>query len=758
MSTKFDSIAKYLVMVMAAFAVIMGMLYFAQETDLTASSSTANTAPERDTENVLAQGASIDAVDADPITEGKRFAAYADALAADWLDWSWNTSVDFQSDAAVYEQSGQAIAVTFNEAWAALYLHSNNTILSNDYDRLRFQIHGGSQGDQAVRVVLADENQALQKEGVNITAQADEWTAIEIDLADLGNVTHISGIAWQDATGSAQPTFFIDQIEFVDLDLPPTPVPVAVAGPALQVDASEPGHAISPYIYGINYADEALAEAINLPVRRWGGNGTTRYNWQLDTANHTINWFFENIAKDNPARDQLPNSALVNQFIEQNLRTETETILTLPMIGWTPKSVERTCGFSVAKYGPQQKTDPWMPDCGNGIYPDGRPIIDNDPTDTSRVIGPDFVEEWMQYLVARYGTASEGGIAFYNLDNEPMLWHETHRDVHPEPVSYDELLERTLAYAPVIKRTDPTAKTLGPTLWGWWAYFHSAKDEVSGNVLNTHPDRKAHDDLALVPWYLQQMAAYEQEHGVRLLDYLDLHYYPQAAGVTLAPVGDVAIQDQRLRSTRTLWDKDYVDESWINEPVYLIPRMRAWVDQYYPDTKLAITEYNWGGLEHINGAVAQADVLGIFGREGLDMATLWDPLEADKPFAFAFRMYRNYDGTGNTFGDISLEASSTDQDKLSIYAAQRSQDNAITIIVLNKSRDALISDITILGTNLATEAQVYQYSAHNLNEIEQLPNQRITDGSLKTTFPATSITLFVLPSTDAASTPLAKKH
>jgi hypothetical protein len=63
-----------------------------------------------------------------------------------------------------------------------------------------------------------------------------------------------------------------------------------------------------------------------------------------------------------------------------------------------------------------------------------------------------------------------------------------------------------------------------------------------------------------------------------------------------------------------------VDESWIGEVVRLIPRMRAWVDAHYPGTKLAITEYNWGALNHINGALAQADVLGIFGRERPSLA------------------------------------------------------------------------------------------------------------------------------------------
>ncbi|MEZ4616921.1 MAG: hypothetical protein R2867_15650 [Caldilineaceae bacterium] len=95
--------------------------------------------------------------------------------------------------------------------------------------------------------------------------------------------------------------------------------------------------------------------------------------------------------------------------------------------------------------------------------------------------------------------------------------------------------------------------------------------------------------------------------------------------------------------------------------VRLIPRMREWVVANYPGTKLAITEYNWGALDHINGALAQADVLGIFGREGLDMALLFDSpystdgkFTADGPGAYAFRIYRNYDGVGSKFGETSV--------------------------------------------------------------------------------------------------------
>lgn len=676
----------------------------------------------------------------------KAYVIYADGANGEWQEWSWSATSQFAASTPVHQGSA-ALAVTYDAAWGAFYLHSNESIATNDYDLLRFWIHGGSNGGQRLRVVLADDSNAFLTESKEVTAPADSWTLVEIPLAELGAPARIGGIAWQDSVGDVQATFYLDELALIDLDLPPTPTPEPVAGPGLKVDLSADRRPINPDIYGMNYADEELASTLKLPVRRWGGNATTRYNWQNDTTNRASDWFFENIPEENANPEHLPEGSSAERFIEQDQRTGTKTLLTMPMIGWAAKSRDITCGFSVARYGPQQQTDDWRSDCGNGMTPAGEAIIGNDPTDTSIPIDAGFVEDWIAHLIARFGTAAQGGVAYYNLDNEPMLWHHTHRDVHPEPVGYDELRDRTYTYGAAIKAADPTAQTLGPAEWGWTGYFFSALDgKNGGNWWDNAPDRAAHDGLPLVAWYLQQMQLYEQQHGVRILDYLDLHYYPQATGVALAPAGDTATRALRLRSTRSLWDPTYTDESWIDEPVKLIRLMREWVDTYYPGTKLALSEYNFGALDHINGALTQADVLGIFGREGLDLAFLWAPLSVNDPFAFAFRLYRNYDGTGSAFGDTSVQAISTDQEQLAIYAAQRSQDNALTIIVINKSNATLISQVAISGFDLPTTAQGFRYSTDNLQAIQALPEQTLTDTGLQGTFPGQSITLFVLQS------------
>ncbi len=525
----------------------------------------------------------------------------------------------------------------------------------------------------------------------------------------------------------------------------------ASPGPRLTVDATADVHPISEFIYGMNHAPEALARELRLPVRRWGGNATSRYNWQADVSNRGSDWFFENIPEVDANGQQadpakLPDGSSVDRFVEQDRRTGTRTLLTVPMSGWVAKRRPPNgthpfdCGFKASAYGAQQAVDPWDTDCGNGLRADGSAVTGNRPEDTSVAVGPAFVQDWLRHLVGRHGNAASGGVGFYNLDNEPELWRFTHRDIRPQPLGYDELRDRSTQYAAAIKAVDPGARTLGPSGWGWNAYFYSDKDTVG----TWGADRAAHGGTPLAEWYLQQMRAHEQRTGTRILDYLDEHYYPQAGGVTEGKT-DAATNALRLRSTRALWDPAYTDESWIAQPVNLIPRMRDWVARNYPGTKLAISEYNWGALGHINGALAQADVLGIFGRERLDFATMWAPPSATQPAAFAFRMYRNVDGAGGRFGDVGVKAGSDDAGKLSVYAARRGSTGPLTVMVVNKSGQGLSSTVALSHYTPGKAATAYRYSAARLDGIVRLPDQPVSGGAMTVEFPADSITMFVVP-------------
>jgi hypothetical protein len=509
---------------------------------------------------------------------------------------------------------------------------------------------------------------------------------------------------------------------------------------ALSIDSTLGRHPISPDIYGMNFADPALARELRLPTDRWGGNATSRYNWTNNTTNTGSDYYYENIVKS--AGDSL------DTFVRNDLARGTRPVVTVPMTGWvarqSPAAHPFLCSFTRAAFPTQDSFDPFDSGCGNGVR--GGTRLSATPGTTSVAAGAPFVRSMVTHLVTAHGDAAHGGIRYYGLDNEPDLWNSTHRDVHPAPLSYDELAAKSTAAAAAVKAADPTAKVLGPSDWGWCAYFYSAVDQCG----STPTDHDAHGaDLA--PWYLRTMKAYAAAHGgVRVLDYLDEHYYPQAAGVALAPAGNAATQALRLRSTRSLWDPAYVDESWIGTdvkapPIQLVRRMKGWVAAEYPGTRTAITEYNFGGLESVNGALAQADVLGIFGREGLGLATLWGPPSASQPGAFAFRMYRNYDGAGAAFGETGVQGRSTGQGRLAVYAATRAADGALTVMVVNKSGTAITAGTSLNGFLPAAQAARFGYGAANPAAIARQAPVAVTAAGWTTAYPANSITLLVLP-------------
>jgi hypothetical protein len=429
---------------------------------------------------------------------------------------------------------------------------------------------------------------------------------------------------------------------------------------------------------------------------------------------------------------------------------------------------------------------------------------------------------WVFSLVsnASFGTgASNKGVDLWDLDNEPAWWDAVHHDVHPNPSTYDEVTQGGIGSAVAIKTIDPSAQVSGPIIDFWWNYFYSKKDIEQGwagqgpvqcyEPWDNPTDRQAHGGVAMIPYYLEQMKDASGTYGMRLLDYVDIHGYFAGSyngnSVAFTTAGDTGEQMVREDSVRALWDPtyknpNYAQPNYTTDPNYTtncntplqapqaIPMLHAWVNgtaplgdpnNNYPGTMTGIDEYNWGGLESINGAVTQADVLGVFGQYGLDLATLWPTTNYNTqgPGNYAFAIYRNYDGKAtptSMFGDKALASCSTTaalsgacvpinanyqpeakmetgQGQLSVYGGLRTKDNAVTVVVINKTFGKLTSTLSLL--NLATPGTVtaYRYSDANLTAIASVtgvtvtaPKAPSTTSTLTYTYPAQSITLFVI--------------
>jgi hypothetical protein len=521
----------------------------------------------------------------------------------------------------------------------------------------------------------------------------------------------------------------------------------------ISIDAALNQHPINPNVYGLAYASAADLSDLNVPLNRYGGNNASRYNWQVNADNRGNDWYFESIADSSSAAGERGDT-----FFSNARSAGAQAMLTIPTIEWIARvgvGRAKLASFSIAKYGAQSGNDSqWFPDAGNGVRTGGPFVTGNDPNDANVPSNSAFQQGWVQHLVGRWGTSGNGGVRYYILDNEPSIWYSTHRDVRPTAPTMDEIRDKLIDFAGKIKAVDPTALVAGPEEWGWSGYFYSGYDQQYGSLhgWGTLPDRNNHGGADYLPWILSALKQNNSATGTRLLDIFTVHYYPQ--GGEYSDDVSSSMQLRRNRSTRSLWDPAYVDETWVNDHVQLIPRLRGWVAANYPGTATGITEYNWGAEAHINGATTQADVLGIFGREGLDLASRWTTPASTTPTYKAIKMYRNYDGQKSTFGDTSVAASVPNPDALSAFAARRSADGALTVMIINKALSgATTAAVTIANFQAAAGAGVWQLTS--ANSIVHLPDLPLSNATVTATLPAQSVTILVISSNSGVPVPTA---
>jgi hypothetical protein len=505
------------------------------------------------------------------------------------------------------------------------------------------------------------------------------------------------------------------------------------------IDATANRHPINPNIYGVAFASKVDLAALNAPLNRSGGNAETAYNWKENATNLGQDWYYESYPGQSATQ-----GADADAFVSDTKSKGAEPMLTVPLAGWVAKLGNNRSilpSFSVGKYGAQCDVDPYDPDAGDGLKPDcSTPITGNDPNDAYIADSTALEQRWIKHLVQTWGKSRNGGVPYYLMDNEPSIWFSTHRDMHPTGPHADEYRDKVIAESASIKALDPHAKIVAPEEWGWEAYFYSGYDQqyAAEHGYCCWPDHEGmQGGMDYIPWLLS-----EWKNAGHPVDVLSVHFYPQGGEDS----NDVSQNTQLLRnrSTRQLWDPNYVSESWINNKVDLIPRLKGWVtDEYYEGTPIAITEYNWGAESHINGATTQADIYGIFGREGLDMATRWAVPDSSTPTYKAMQMYRNYDGAGSGFGDTSVSASVPNPDDLSAFAALR-KDGTMTVMVISKvlNGDTPVK-LKLAHFTRAGRAKVWRLTSSNT--IQSLADRAWSGRVLNDTAPAQSITLYVLP-------------
>jgi len=460
------------------------------------------------------------------------------------------------------------------------------------------------------------------------------------------------------------------------------------------IDPTRDTRPISRFIYGINRTLDG--SYTNLTCTRVGGNRWTAYNWVANVSNAGSDYQFQN--DDYLGGGNTPGGAII-PALTNALSHHAAVVLTIPINGYV--AADKNGGGDVRRSGPDYLKTRFRPEAAHK----GSAFTLTPDPHTAVV----YQDEFVHWLKARFpaGFADTRQPIWFSLDNEPDLWSSTHAAVHPKPATYAELVAKTIEYAAAIKAVTPDTKIFGPVNYGWQGFVR----------LQNAPDAANRD---FQEFYLQQMAQAQKKCGQRLLDVLDVHWYPEAQGGGVRITGQENMPQvvaARVAAPRSLWDATYTETSWItrdvlHEPLQLLPRLYAKIEHFYPGTKLAFTEYNYGGGNHISGAIAQADVLGIFGRAGVFAATQWPLAQHEEFIAAAFASYRNFDGKDGCFGDTAVWAQTGDAGATSIYASvDAANPHRMVFVLLNKTDRPIPAQVRIEHGGPFTRGNVFALTA-----------------------------------------------
>lgn len=502
-------------------------------------------------------------------------------------------------------------------------------------------------------------------------------------------------------------------------------VPAAAAGSYdmnVHVDLSSSGKAISPYIYGVNmFGNESNMKKLTAHSTRQGGNRMTAYNWENNASNAGSDW--QHSSDDNLSKSNDPGDC-VQTFSKQAQDFGIDyKLTTVQLAGYV--AADKNGTVSEEEAAPSDRWDEVVLTKGSDFS------MTPDLTD-----GKVYMDEYVNFIVQTLGDASSPtGMQAYSLDNEPALWNHTHSRMHPQPVGVTELRDKSVEMAKRIKAIDPKAEVFGPALYGYTAFDHLSDDDNNHEWETLKAQTGYHWYL---DYYLDEMSKASTEAGTRLLDVLDIHYYSESARVGA---------EDRLQSVRTLYEKDFAENSWIGqycqENIPILPTIQKSIDTYYPGTKLAISEYNFGGEDDVSGAIAQAEALGCYADAGVYYAAIW----GGGGYIFSgLNLYTNYDGNGGCFGDTLIPATTQDVSLSSTYAAVNAGDTSeVTVMVTNKSAtDAENLTISLDGAQKDYQsAAVYAVSTDS-TDIHLIDIADVKDAAVNVTLPAYCAAMIVV--------------
>jgi len=493
---------------------------------------------------------------------------------------------------------------------------------------------------------------------------------------------------------------------------------------------------ISPYIYGINFYNGVSGAPPLLTLDRAGGNRWTAYNWENNFSNAGSDYGPYN--NDNYLWPTTVPAEAVRSFIAADQASGLASLITFQLQGY----VSADGNGLVNVNDPNHLANRFKQVIEKKSMKDSSAFTMTPLTSDAYVYMDEFLWALDQKFTGMgiFGT-NPAHPTFASLDNEPDLWNSTHLEVQGSTnISSDNFIIKTGTLAKALKDQFPNLVIFGPVNYGFNGIYGWQGDSTlspTPNGANWFADK-----------YLAGIKTASIAYTKPVVDVYDFHWYSEARGdnVRVTDMNGASLTDNQVQaivqSPRSLWDPTYTEISWITGvlggPINILGRLQAKINAANPGMKIAITEYENGGWNHIAGTIAQADNLGIFGAQGVFAANFWPPNGTYSYALAGFRAFRGFDGFSSNFGDTSLQATSSGVKDVVVYASLDSTTpGRVVFVAINRSNAPKVTAIN--GQSLSGTAHLYQMTAASAQG--QNPVQPVSIGTMAATGSTLTITL-----------------
>ena len=507
----------------------------------------------------------------------------------------------------------------------------------------------------------------------------------------------------------------------------------------ITVNATREIREISPYIYGRN---NNLSDDPKNPVtnqnwqlyrdaglrffRESGGNNSTKYNWRRKLSSHP-DWYNNVYAHD-------------WDYAAQSLQTnmpEAKGMWAFQLLGYAAK----TNAFNFNDWGYNRSQ--WWEGVNNNWCGGGGPATGNG--DPNKYLEPWAADSTVAILTQWFNNLgfNKTQFQYWNMDNEPECWTSTHDDVMPKAIPAEDYIQRYVNVAVKARTLFPEIKIVGPVFTNEWQWYNWQ----NGTVQDPQNSSKRY---SWVEYFIKRIAEEQQRTGLRLLDVLDFHFYPNVN------------RDITLQLYRVFYDTTYnypgangckvINGGWDNSITkeYIFKRSNDWLNKYMGGNhgvNMGMTEMGNLYSQDANVvAVSYASLLGTFAENNVELFSPWDWKIGQWEVLHLFTHY-----TGTT----SVQSVSSSNNMVSAYSSLNANKDMLSIVLVNRDiTNSQTTGIKLENVTPTTENVSY-YQLSNLPATETFisdvqnalrkESATINNRSITLTLPKLSVTVIQIP-------------